>query len=734
MINSELTHSHPLITPDHLRRKAIIYIRQSTEEQVRENSGSTDFQRSLASVARSYGWPDTLIETIDDDLGKSGSSTERRMGWQRLQIMIAAKEVGAVFVANITRLSRQLIDYEVFRILAAAHNTMIVTDGRVVDPADSNDIIFSQITAMVGAFENRQRTKIMSSARMTKAKNGSVVSPLPVGWSKGPNGEFDYDPETADTIRTIIDSFWQVRSVRQTVKMLAAKGINIPSRHGKRLYFSKPTLGGVTKFLVNPAYAGTYVFGKTQSQPGGPVLATGQCARMKVPEHLWLKTFNHHPAYMTPQQQEEAKAILSKNRFQRRDRPGRGPALTQGLLRCATCGTGLVVSYHRNQSYSYGCGWNLLQYAEEPCTRFISYEFDQYILTEVFKVLKTPPLEMLRAALEESRSQERTRLNWIASERERLEHEERRAQERASRTHGDLPRVNRDALAKLEKVLQEKEEFERKIALEQARPKNDESEEEKLEELCRLASEVPSLWHHAAMTNQERKEILRCVIDHVVVAATKQKIDATIIWKTGAQTPLSIWRDVGRYNLIRELHAQKLTVFEIKEHLAAGKTSTRQVVKITVGRLYMILRKLGLKPIRFTADYLALRQKALELNRDGQSLKTIAHDFNEQGIKSSSGKPWTDQMVYGLLRALDTTPVLLEDAHREAITEARARGLNYKQMAVEFNERKIRRRDGQPWTARDIKNRWANLNILKRNRLQKGLTTTKPSQLAVARS
>src|SRR5688572_33335866 len=110
MINKELTtQNHPLITSDHLRRKAIIYIRQSTEEQVRENSGSTEFQRSLATVARSYGWPDTLIETIDDDLGKSGSSTEGRPGWQRLQIMIASKEVGAVFVANITRLSRQLI-------------------------------------------------------------------------------------------------------------------------------------------------------------------------------------------------------------------------------------------------------------------------------------------------------------------------------------------------------------------------------------------------------------------------------------------------------------------------------------------------------------------------------------------------------------------------------------------------------------------------------------------------
>ena len=255
-----------------------------------------------------------------------------------------------------------------------------------------------------------------------------------------------------------------------------------------------------------------------------------------------------------------------------------------------------------------------------------------------------------------------------------------------------------------------------------------------MEKLCRLASDVPSLWHHAAVTNQERKEILRCLIDHVVVAATKEKIDATIFWKSGQQTPLLIWRGVGRYNLIRELHAKKLTIFQIKENLAAGKTSIGQIVNITEGRLYEILGKLGLKPNRFRADYLALRQKAHELNLDGQSLEHIAEHFNERGFTSSSGKSWTRDMVYGLLRAQGSKANLIEDIHRNAITEARARGLNYKEMAIEFNEKKIRRRDGQPWTAADIKNRWANLNSLKRKRLQKGTTTMLSKTIVVPAS
>ena len=416
---------------------------------------------------------------------------------------------------------------------------------------------------------------------------------------------------------------------------------------------------------------------------------------------------------MTVGQHEEIKRILKNNNFVRRNRPGRGPALTQGLLRCKVCGKLLTVNYHRNKSYSYGCGWE-----SEPCTRFISYEFDGSILAEVFKVLESPPLVVLQEALEESRDQEHKRANWIESERERLDHEEKRARERADLTEADLPLVHRDALKRLNKVLQEKDEFKQKIAFEESLPKVDQSEQE-LKELCRLSSDLPGLWHHPVVTHQERKEILGCLIDHIVVSATKERIDATIKWNNGETTPIAIWRGTGCYNLIRELHEKKLTVFEIQEYLAAGKTSTEQKVKITVGRLYMILRKLGLKPHRFTVDYLALKKRALELNREGKSLESIAREFEEEGIKSASGKPWTDQMVYGLVRRYFKKLTPLENEHRKAIAEARARGLNCREIAIEFNERKIRRRDGQPWRPKDITRRWAQLNLLQRKRAQK---------------
>jgi hypothetical protein len=222
----------------------------------------------------------------------------------------------------------------------------------------------------------------------------------------------------------------------------------------------------------------------------------------------------------------------------------------------------------------------------------------------------------------------------------------------------------------------------------------------------------------------------RCLIDHIVVTATKERIDATISWKSGGETPLILWRGIGCYHLIRELHAQGLTVFEIKDHLAAGMTSTGQTMKITVGRLYDILRKIGFKPNRFSMSYRSLRHEAVELNGQGRSLNWIAQYFNERGLKSASGNQWTKYMVYGLIRSLFNKVNILEDTHREAITAARKRGLTYREMAEEFNRRGIITRDGQLWTARGLRARWTALNRLSRERLKKGFTTTAPEQFA----
>ena len=100
-------------------------------------------------------------------------------------------------------------------------------------------------------------------------------------------------------MRTIIDTFFQTRSIRKTVVALRKAGVQIPFRQRDHVSFKEAGIGRVRKILLHPAYTGLYVYGRTQSKPRGPVLANGQSQRIKVPEEQWIKHFNHHPAYMT---------------------------------------------------------------------------------------------------------------------------------------------------------------------------------------------------------------------------------------------------------------------------------------------------------------------------------------------------------------------------------------------------------------------------------------------------
>jgi DNA invertase Pin-like site-specific DNA recombinase len=145
---------------------------------------------------------------------------------------ITARSVGIIFAVNISRLGRELLPLEHLRVLALYHGTLLCMDGRISDPSNPNDIVVAQITGSIAQFENKKRTEHMTHARMAKAKAGAVVSSLPVGWIKGADGKYDYDPAVKDTIRTIIDTFFRVRSIRRTVKELTNTGVKIPAGTG----------------------------------------------------------------------------------------------------------------------------------------------------------------------------------------------------------------------------------------------------------------------------------------------------------------------------------------------------------------------------------------------------------------------------------------------------------------------------------------------------------------------
>jgi hypothetical protein len=179
MKKKKLTNqTSPLITPDHLLRVAVVYCWHSTEHEV-QNTGPTEHQRRLAEVARRYGWSDSQIEIIDDDLGRSRSSAETLPGWQQLQDMIDANQVGVVFVATVSRLSRRVMEFELFRLRAALHNTLLYTDGQFSDLAGATDRILSEIVSMRDKFFANQKAKAAKGHSTISRRRSARAKKLP---------------------------------------------------------------------------------------------------------------------------------------------------------------------------------------------------------------------------------------------------------------------------------------------------------------------------------------------------------------------------------------------------------------------------------------------------------------------------------------------------------------------------------------------------------------------------
>jgi DNA invertase Pin-like site-specific DNA recombinase len=123
---------YPLVIAEHLKRTAVIYVRQSTEE----NAGSRALCQSQVEVARAYGWSEHLIEVIDDDLGKGGFSTDHQFGWLRMLAEIANNAAGIVLATSVSRLTRQASAYEQLLSLAADHGTLLCIGNEIIDPSD----------------------------------------------------------------------------------------------------------------------------------------------------------------------------------------------------------------------------------------------------------------------------------------------------------------------------------------------------------------------------------------------------------------------------------------------------------------------------------------------------------------------------------------------------------------------------------------------------------------------
>jgi DNA invertase Pin-like site-specific DNA recombinase len=640
---------HRLVTPSRLGRLAVVYLRQSTRAQVEKNWGSTAVQRDQRSLAVEYGWPAESILVVEEDLGRSGSSTEQRTGWQEMCRLIADNRVGAVFAMNEARLARQLLDFEGLRVLCRFHDALLVLDGRPVDADDPGEVATTQIKASIAQLENQMRVDTMSRARRAKARSGQTVSRLPVGWITLPDGTYDFDPEARAEISELFARFWEAGSVRALVRMLDREGKHRPVRQGRQVVRKRLDAQAVRFILQHPAYAGDYVYGRSESRPDLGQRPNGHSRRAPAPPDQAIVIRDHHPAYVSRAEQQRIVERINANRFP--TRAGRGAALLQSVVSCMRCHRAMSVIYPRAKGHRhrYHCLHESTSYGGTICTSVVGADIDVAVERVLLKEVQMPPVDVLRKALADADAAVARRIEEVETTRRRLAYEARIARERFEQCDPHNRLVAAVYEREYNRALEEGAEFERRRATQPPLPSAEGSEEE-LQALVQIAADVPQLWHHSGVTPQDRKEILRCLVDRVLIAATEDRIEGTIVWLSGARTAFFLHRRAGVYDLIKHLHAEGRTVREIQAWLAAGDPDTGQRWDYVRKHIYVIHEKLGLRPNERRAFRPELLEEVHRLHGQGLRARAVADALNRRGLTTPTGRPWTKDSVRHALK------------------------------------------------------------------------------------
>src|SRR5438309_9046423 len=171
---------HPKITPEHLGRGAVVYVRQSTVGQVIENTESQRRQYALAESARSLGFASVAV--IDDDLGRSGSGLTERPGFQKLVASVCAGSIGAVFCIEASRLARNGRDWHHLIDLCALVGALVIDPDGVYEPRLVNDRLLLGLKGTMSEYELSLLHQRSQAARDAKAKRGERRFGLPPGY------------------------------------------------------------------------------------------------------------------------------------------------------------------------------------------------------------------------------------------------------------------------------------------------------------------------------------------------------------------------------------------------------------------------------------------------------------------------------------------------------------------------------------------------------------------------
>jgi DNA invertase Pin-like site-specific DNA recombinase len=348
--------SHPKITPDHLAKHALVYVRPSTPKQVLHNQDSRRLPYALVERARALGWHQS--EVIDDDLGHSAAAGTQRVGFKKLLATVVLGEVGIVLSTEVSRLSRTDKDWCHVLEIGQVCETLLGDAEHVYDVNLTDDQLILGMKGTLSVMESRVLQSRLFQGQEHKARRGELYKLVAPGSLCVDGKALVKDPHgrVQAAIAVVLAQFRELWSVRQVFQWFPAEGIALPvhkSIHGKgQLVWQLPTSHAVKYMLHNPVSAGAYGYGQ---RPTTLALGDNQSVRKKrvQPRYDHARGFlpEHHEPSSSWEMCAHHQRMIAANahRLAPQDAAAtsgrQGPGLLSGLRRCGRCGRKLQVRY-----------------------------------------------------------------------------------------------------------------------------------------------------------------------------------------------------------------------------------------------------------------------------------------------------------------------------------------------------------------------------------------------------
>jgi DNA invertase Pin-like site-specific DNA recombinase len=553
------------ITAEHLSRRACVYVRQSTANQVLHNRESQRRQYALVERARQLGWEH--VEVIDDDLGRSGSGTARP-GFERLLAMLCDGEVGAVLSIEASRLARNGRDWHTLLEFCSVVGALLIDAEGIYDPALMNDRLLLGMKGTISEMELASFRQRAHEAMKQKARRGELFMRVPIGYVRCGDERIEKDPDerVSSAIDLALRKFAEFGSVRRLYFWLCEQHINMPavsySGDGERVVWKTPRYHCLLSLLQNPTYAGAYAYGRSKSstrieQGRKRVVQTYH----RKPEDWSVLIQAHHEGYIdwdTYRSNQETMAHNTNGRGSAvRGSVRSGEALLSGLLRCGHCGAKLAVGYPSPTGIRYQCPKRILS-RHAYCVSFGGLGADRMVATQVLRSLEPMGIQAALQAIEKLQGAEDERhvQKRLALEKARYEvcHAQRQydAVDPANRlVAGTLERRWNDAMTVQSRLEEELAELmrQRPCALGKEARQN----------LLALAHDLPQLWDHPASSPDIKKRILRTVINEIVVSADGDSVRMIVHWQGGDHTELRLKKaPTGRHRYVTSVDTLEL--------------------------------------------------------------------------------------------------------------------------------------------------------------------------------